>query len=101
MGPDRVIQDSDDEADSLPGDPGPISPAPAQPEETPNVNTYNSINHDEPHISNPDVNFDQFIQFQDTTQTQISSSQQRREERWIPSGRAEAGGSIGEFWGIS
>ncbi|RJE23975.1 hypothetical protein PHISCL_03681 [Aspergillus sclerotialis] len=98
MSPDRVIQDSDGEVDSLPDDRGPLSPAPepGQPEDsTINEPTHNSINHYEPQISNPDVNFDQFIQFQDTTQTQVSSSQQRREERWIPSSGVEVGGSIG------
>lgn len=101
MSPDRVIQDSDDEVDSLPGDPGPLSPAPepVQPaDSTINEPTHNStINHDEPQTSNLGIDFDQFIQSNDTAQIQESSSQQRREERWIPSSGA-AGGSIGESW---
>lgn len=41
------------------------------------------------------VNFDQFLQSQDTSQSAVTLSQQRREERWIPSAGDSGGGSIG------
>jgi hypothetical protein len=41
------------------------------------------------------VNFDQFLQSQDTSQSAVTLSQQRREERWIPSTGDGGGGSIG------
>lgn len=41
------------------------------------------------------VNFDQFLQSQENIQANLNSSQQRREERWIPSTGEGGGGSIG------
>ncbi|KAJ5488618.1 hypothetical protein N7539_003508 [Penicillium diatomitis] len=48
--------------------------------------------HVEPEIS---INFDQFLQSQETTHSAPTLSQQRREERWIPSATEGGGGSIG------
>lgn len=42
------------------------------------------------------VNFDDFLQSQEMAQTSISLSQQRREERWIPSTSDGGDGSIGK-----
>lgn len=86
MGYDRIIKDSDDEEESLPGDPPRMSPPAALPE--------NNMDSAEPQTANLDINFDHFIQSEKAVPAQLSSSQQRREERWIPSG--DAGGSIGE-----
>ncbi|KAI2789460.1 hypothetical protein POX_d04951 [Penicillium oxalicum] len=41
------------------------------------------------------INFDQFLQSQDTTHSAPTLSQQRREERWIPSATEGGSGSIG------
>jgi hypothetical protein len=41
------------------------------------------------------VNFDQFLQSQEMSQLAVTLSQQRREERWIPSTGDGGGGSIG------
>ncbi|KAJ5313407.1 uncharacterized protein N7443_000291 [Penicillium atrosanguineum] len=41
------------------------------------------------------VNFDQFLQSQENHRANLNSSQQRREERWIPSTGEGGGGSIG------
>lgn len=49
----------------------------------------------EPQLS---VNFDQFLQSQEASHTGFTSSQQRREERWIPSTSEGGGGSIGASW---
>jgi hypothetical protein len=46
----------------------------------------------EPQLS---VNFDQFLQSQEAPHASLNSSQQRREERWIPSTGEGGGGSIG------
>jgi hypothetical protein len=44
------------------------------------------------------VNFDEFLQSQDRSHTMLSSSQQRREERWIPSNSENGSGSVGRFY---
>lgn len=41
------------------------------------------------------VNFDQFLQSQEGAQASMTLSQQRREDRWIPSTGGGGGGSIG------
>lgn len=91
MSYDRVIKDSDDEEDSLPGDLPATSPPPPLQVQLED----NTMNYAETLNAHPDINFDQFIQGHDAPQAQITSSQQQREERWIPS--AGAGGSIGEW----
>ncbi|KAI9930501.1 hypothetical protein ASPWEDRAFT_171129 [Aspergillus wentii DTO 134E9] len=107
MGFDRVIQDSDDEDDPLCEAPPPRNQLPNPPEQqqqdTSNGNSNgigeikSSLNKDQilegQEVSHIGVNFDDFLQSQEAAQNRLSSSQQRREERWIP---AEAGGgSIG------
>ncbi|PWY91762.1 hypothetical protein BO94DRAFT_379082 [Aspergillus sclerotioniger CBS 115572] len=87
----RVIQDSDDEDDPLAGPPSP----------RPNAdNTHVDVQKDAHyqaqqtgHDSHMSINFDQFLQSQESAHRGISSSQQRREERWIPGD--VGGGSIG------
>ncbi|KAJ6133926.1 hypothetical protein N7523_000248 [Penicillium sp. IBT 18751x] len=53
----------------------------------------------EPHDASAElqlnVNFDQFLQSQENHHANLNSSQQRREERWIPSIGEGGGGSIG------
>jgi hypothetical protein len=44
------------------------------------------------------VNFDEFLQSQDRNHAMISSSQQRHEERWIPSTGEGGSESVGEFF---
>ncbi|PYI11489.1 hypothetical protein BO78DRAFT_393423 [Aspergillus sclerotiicarbonarius CBS 121057] len=94
MSPNRVIQDSDDEDDPLAGPPSP----------RPNAdNTHVDVQKDSGHHhaqqtghdSHMSVNFDQFLQSQESAHQGISSSQQRREERWIPAD--VGGGSIGSM----
>ncbi|RHZ58244.1 uncharacterized protein CDV56_107240 [Aspergillus thermomutatus] len=92
---DRVIQDSDDEDDPLSEMPPPIKRAPALPKNHfDNITTCNEqsgtvtpggearyIDHGN-HLA---VDFDAFLQSQETAPNGLSASQQRREERWIPS----------------
>ncbi|KAL4779026.1 hypothetical protein BJX76DRAFT_106583 [Aspergillus varians] len=81
---DRVIQDSDDEEEPL----GEISPekrnrvpvASGGEQQGTKSPQAEEIGHDS-HIG---VNFDVFLQSQDAPQRTLSSSQQHREERWIP-----------------
>lgn len=96
----RVIKDSDDEDDSLAGDPPSLGPPQNQPAQDAavNANGDTSTNHAQSQNGGPvqaEVDFDQFIQSPEASQPQQSSSQQQREERWIPSDGA-GGGSIGE-----
>lgn len=81
---DRVIQDSDDEDEPL----GEVSPEKTKPVVT-NYGEYRGadspvaqeqVNLDS-HIG---VNFDEFIEPQNAPPRTLTSSQQRREERWIP-----------------
>ncbi|KAL4921452.1 hypothetical protein BDW62DRAFT_129195 [Aspergillus aurantiobrunneus] len=91
---DHVIQDSDDEEEPL----GELSPKKANRapvtdngEQQGAKNPPQESNHD----SHMGVNFDEFLQSQDAPQRTLSSSQQRREERWIPvTGRV---GSMGNM----
>ena len=100
----RVIQDSDDEDDPLAAD----FPPPANPtHQADNNYALNSVEQDVPiaaQVQEPNhpiaINFDVFLQSQETAPTGLSSSQQRREERWIPN-EAGGGGSIGEHCAIS
>ncbi|GFF42033.1 hypothetical protein IFM46972_06736 [Aspergillus udagawae] len=100
---DRVIQDSDDEDDPLSEMPPPVKRATEQPKNhIDNITTCNEQSgiatpgreaHDIDHGNQLAVDFDAFIQSQETAPNSFSASQQRREERWIPS---DAGaGSIG------
>ncbi|PWY68461.1 hypothetical protein BO70DRAFT_432789 [Aspergillus heteromorphus CBS 117.55] len=90
----RVIQDSDDEDDPLVGPEADtthvdMQDGPAhyhQPQET-------------GHGSHMNVNFDQFLKSQESVPLGPSSSQQRREERWIPAkmGRGSLGSMMTEI----
>lgn len=100
---DRVIQDSDEDeplledevSPSIDQPQGPDSPVPGHivdrqtnhPKHTPAQNVCTDIQ--------LAVNFDQFLQSQEGAQPPMTSSQQRREERWIPSTADGGGGSIG------
>lgn len=105
---DRVIQDSDE--DEPLGDDGleaQVSIDPYQDRESPKQQLPdNSIHQADYPIehqvaqevgtgSDLGVNFDQFLQSQDISQSAVTLSQQRREERWIPSTGDGGGGSIG------
>ncbi|KAG2019533.1 hypothetical protein GB937_005081 [Aspergillus fischeri] len=100
---DKVIQDSDDEDDPLSEMPPPVKRAREQPKiHVDNVTTCNEQSgtvtpggeaQDLDHGNHLAVDFDAFLQSQETAPNGFSASQQRREERWIPS---DAGaGSIG------
>jgi hypothetical protein len=101
---DRVIQDSDDEDDPLSEMPPPVKRATELPKNhVDNITTRNEQSgtaipsgevRDINHGNSLAVDFDAFLQSQETAPNGFSASQQRREERWIPS---DAGaGSIGE-----
>lgn len=110
---DRVIQDSDE--DEPLGDDGVNAPASIetlQGHESPKQQLLDNLGHhvDEQQANYPieqraakevgtepdlGVNFDQFLQSQDMSQSAATLSQQRREERWIPSTGDGGGGSIG------
>jgi hypothetical protein len=100
----RVIQDSDDDDDPLAADfPPPANP----PHQTDNTLTLNSDIQSIPvraQVREPNhpitINFDEFLQSQEAAPTGPSSSQQRREERWIPN-EVGGGGSIGEQSSLS
>ncbi|GAA84099.1 hypothetical protein RIB2604_01501060 [Aspergillus luchuensis] len=98
MSSSRVIQDSDDDDDPLAG---PISPRPRVDNTDLDIRVGSGHHqaHQTDHDSHMNVNFDQFLQSQESANYGISSSQQRREARWIP---ADAGGgSIGEGYAKS
>jgi hypothetical protein len=110
---DRVIQDSDE--DEPLGDDGveaPDSLGPYHGHESPKQQLQDNSDHyaveqqancpiEQPAVQESDteldlgVNFDQFLQSQDTSQSAVTLSQHRREERWIPSAVDGGGGSIG------
>jgi len=80
---DRVIQDSDDEDELL----GEIPPEKTNRAVT-NYGEHSGANssgaqevNDDSHIA---VDFDEYIEPQNVLQRSLTSSQQRREERWIP-----------------
>ncbi|KAJ5083472.1 hypothetical protein N7456_012899 [Penicillium angulare] len=102
---DKVIQDSDED-EPLIEDDFPASPDPLQTTQSPIIQhhdhpeekeTFIPLQHNanqgfpEPQLN---VNFDQFLQSQGTHVTS-TSSQQQREERWIPATYEGGGGSIG------
>ena len=109
MSLDRVIQDSDEdepfEGDELPVSVNPLHPSePALQQEyqhTPAKQTTDIELHG--HGSAPDesmfpqlnVNFDEFLQSQEKSHSMLSSSQQRLEDRWIPSTSEGGSGSVG------
>ncbi|RHZ60035.1 hypothetical protein CDV55_104548 [Aspergillus turcosus] len=92
---DRVIQDSDDEDDPLSEMPPPVKRAPELPKnhvdniitcnEQPGTVTPAGEARDIDHGNHLAVDFDAFLQSQETAPNGFSASQQRREERWIPS----------------
>ncbi|KAG2416872.1 hypothetical protein HFD88_008089 [Aspergillus terreus] len=93
---DRVIQDSDDEDDPLAADfPPPARPQEPQPaRDNENPANQGAVDNESADASNQiAVNFDEFLQSQEAAQSRLTSSQQRREERWIPANGE--GGSIG------
>ncbi|QQK42364.1 vacuolar protein [Penicillium digitatum] len=109
MSLDRIIQDSDEdepfEGDNLPTSANPLHPSePALPQEyqyaPAKQMTHNAVyeyDHapDESMFPQLNVNFDDFLQSQDKSHSMLSSSQQRREDRWIPSTSEGGSGSVG------
>lgn len=95
MSLDRVIQDSDDEDDPLLEERPPRDPPPVV-HQSDNRASYRESSNDPLNDSSRQfaVDFDQFLGSQDGGQPGATSSQQQREERWIPSNAG--GGSIGE-----
>lgn len=109
MPPGKVIQDSDDEEDALSDVATSIDPLQEQSQQSvPQYGTVevdngepprdDEIRHTESVVTGSQlgVNFDDFLRSQSQVmgESGISSSQQRREERWIP---AESGSeSVGE-----
>ncbi|KAI9373020.1 hypothetical protein BJX61DRAFT_408975 [Aspergillus egyptiacus] len=89
---DRVIQDSDDEGDPL------LELIPERTNRVPATDDDHAKSFKAPDVNNDShigVDFDQFLQPQDVQQTMLSSSQQRREERWIPvAGRVGSMGTM-------
>lgn len=109
MSLDRVIQDSDEdepfEGDDLPPSANHLHPSePALPQEYQHApakqTTHNAVyehDHtpDESMFPQLNVNFDEFLQSQEQGHSMLSSSQQRREDRWIPSTSDGGSGSVG------
>ncbi|KAJ5366338.1 hypothetical protein N7541_000279 [Penicillium brevicompactum] len=109
MGWDRVIQDSDED-EPIEGDdlPRPVAP-PKHPEpavqqyhdHVPAEDTTHSANEhgfapeEESTFPQLSVNFDEFLQSQERNHAGQSSSQQRREERWIPNTEGASGSAGG------
>jgi len=103
---DRVIQDSDEE-EPLAEEEIPISIHLPQGHEAAVQQQYDlgadhqaqahyPIEHHDANIEPQlNVNFDHFLQSQEFPHVALNSSQQRREERWIPSTGEGGGGSIG------
>ncbi|KAJ5265585.1 hypothetical protein N7524_006603 [Penicillium chrysogenum] len=109
MSLDRVIQDSDEdepsEGEEVPTSVNPLHPSePALQQEYQHApakqTTHNAVYE---HGSAPDesmfpplnVNFDEFIQSQERSHSMLSPSQQRREDKWIPSTSEGGSGSVG------
>ncbi|KAJ9296467.1 hypothetical protein DTO271G3_5165 [Paecilomyces variotii] len=116
MPPGRVIQDSDDEDDALSDVATSIDPLQEPEQEQRDDDDYgNAESHvehghqpSEKEVENTErtitgsqlgVNFDDFLQSQPQMTTGLSSSQQRREERWIPteSGNESIGATMSEI----
>lgn len=93
---DRVIQDSDDEDDPLLEERPPRTHPPPVIHQSDVRASYRDTSNDplnEESSRQIAVNFDQFLASQEDGQAGPTSSQQRREERWIPA--TAGGGSIG------
>lgn len=90
----REIKDSDDEDDSIAGDPPPHPEQSYQPEENlPRIDGHpHDVNTNHSQSSDLGVNFDEFIQYSNESRPP-SLSQQQKEGSWVP---AEGGGSIGK-----
>ncbi|KAJ9291340.1 hypothetical protein DTO021C3_1140 [Paecilomyces variotii] len=117
MHPGRVIQDSDDEDDALSDVATSIDPLQEQEQEQHDDDYGNAEGQAEEHEERPSekeveytteraitgsqlgVNFDDFLQSQPQMTAGLSSSQQRREERWIPteSGNESIGATMSEI----
>ncbi|KAJ5479785.1 hypothetical protein N7530_005294 [Penicillium desertorum] len=109
MSSDRVIQDSDEEepfeGDDLPTSVNPLHPSePALQQEYQHApakqTTHNAMYErgsapDESMFPQLNVNFDEFLQSQERGHSMLSSSQQRREDKWIPSTSEGGSGSVG------
>ncbi|KAJ5200631.1 hypothetical protein N7491_008563 [Penicillium cf. griseofulvum] len=108
MSLDRVIQDSDEdepfEGDGLPAPVNPVHPSePALQEyqhSPAKQTTHNAVYEhgpapDESTLSQLNVNFDEFLQSQERGHSMLSSSQQRLEDKWIPSTSEGGSGSVG------
>ncbi|KAJ5952838.1 uncharacterized protein N7479_011251 [Penicillium vulpinum] len=109
MSLDRIIQDSDED-EPLEGDDLPTSVKPLQPsqpalhqeyQQAPAKQaTHNAVQEhgpalDESTFSQLNVNFDEFLQSQERNHSMLSSSQQRLEDKWIPSTSDGGSGSVG------
>ncbi|KAJ5604121.1 hypothetical protein N7537_007077 [Penicillium hordei] len=109
MSLDRVIQDSDEdepfEGDGLPTSINPPHSSeialqqeyqhhPAE-QTTHNAGCEHGPAPDESMFPQLNVNFDEFLQSQEKGHSMLSSSQQRREHRWIPSTSEGGSGSVG------
>ncbi|OQE44926.1 hypothetical protein PENCOP_c002G00689 [Penicillium coprophilum] len=107
MSLDRVIQDSDEdepfEGDDLPTS---VNIAPSEPtlqqehhapakQTTHNAAYEHGPAPDESTFSQLNVNFDEFLQSPERGLSMLSSSQQRREDKWIPSTSEGGSGSVG------
>ncbi|KAH8424998.1 uncharacterized protein LDX57_002744 [Aspergillus melleus] len=93
---DRVIQDSDDEDDPLLEERPPRAHTPPVVHQSDHRASYRDTSNDplnEDSSRQIAVNFDQFLASQEGEQVGTASSQQQREERWIPTNAG--GGSIG------
>lgn len=89
MSDNRVIQDSDDEEDPLSEEV--TAPMVNAPQDAPGHQAGNiDAPPDESHAAESNqtgplaVDFDQFLQSQETGPARLSASQQQREARWIP-----------------
>jgi hypothetical protein len=112
---DRVIQDSDeeeplegDELEDLPSSVDPLQASePAVQQQNGDIPAKHTVHNavteapsapDESMFPQFNVNFDEFLQSQDRNHAMLSSSQQRRKEKWIPSNSEGGSGSVGGFW---
>ncbi|KXG52744.1 uncharacterized protein PGRI_080000 [Penicillium griseofulvum] len=107
MSLDRIIQDSDEdepfEGDDLPAPVNPVHPSEPALQEYQHApakqTTHNAVYEhgpapDESTCSQLNVNFDEFLQSQERGHSMLSSSQQRLEDKWIPS-TSGGSGSVG------
>ncbi|KAJ5295740.1 hypothetical protein PENANT_c001G00091 [Penicillium antarcticum] len=112
---DRVIQDSDEdeplEGEQLEDTPSSVDPLQAHEPAVQQQHydgapakhaAHNAVNEaptaaDESMFPQFNINFDEFLQSQDRSHAMLSSSQQRREEKWIPSNSEGESGSVGSM----